>query len=82
MVYKYARLLLLYWRFARARRRVERDPAKHDYMDLALTPAEEHDLDELDMFTATEFGQATVEKIRKQRAIRSPHLVTGEKAAW
>jgi hypothetical protein len=81
IVDKQVRLLALYWRFSRARRRVERDPARHDYMDLALTPAEEHDLDELDMFTATEFGQAAVEKIRKQRATRSTKLVAAETAA-
>ena len=56
--------------FSRARARVERDPAKHDYMDLALSPSEEQELDELDIFTATESGQSAVDKLRKQSAPR------------
>jgi hypothetical protein len=67
-VRKHMQFLKLYWRYSRALARVERDPAKHDYMDLSLSPAEEQDLDELDLFTATEFGQAAVEKMRRQRA--------------
>ena len=68
---KHARFLLMFLRAYHARRRVERDPARHDYMDMALMPAEEHDLDELAMFTSTEFGQHAVDKMRKQHAIKS-----------
>ncbi len=75
---KYARFLQLYWSYSRAHARVERDPAKHDYMDLSLTPTEEHDLDELDMFTATEFGQVAVEKMRRQRAPSSAKIAAAE----
>jgi len=85
VVRKYSGLLALYWRFSRARRRVERDPAKHEYMDLALQPAADLDLDELDMFTATEFGQAAVEKVRKPLSaipVRLHHpLPQGEREA-
>ncbi len=75
---KHLRFLNLYWRFARAHARVERDPAKHDYMDLSLTPADEHDLEELEMFTATEFGRLAVEKMRRQRAPGAVKIAAGE----
>ncbi len=70
IVSKYSRLAMLYWRYSRAMTRVVKDPARLDYMDLALTPAEEQDMDELDMFQATEFGQVAVDKARKDAAAR------------
>ena len=78
IISKHARFAVLYWRFDRARARVERDPARHDYTDLALTPPEEHELDELDIFTATEFGAAAVQKMRKQQAPRKAAAVAAE----
>ena len=66
-VTKHAKILLLYRRYVQALKRVENDPAKDSYSDLSLSPVVEEDLDELDIFTATEFGQAAVEKMRKQR---------------
>jgi hypothetical protein len=65
---KVARLLRLYRRFSRVCARVERDPNKYAYTDLSLRPPEEEDLDELEIFTATESGHSAVEKMRKQRA--------------
>jgi hypothetical protein len=65
-VMKLLKFAILYWRFSRVLRRVERDPAKHDYTDLALQPAADLDLDELEMFTATESGHSAVERARKQ----------------
>ncbi len=75
---KHGRFLRFYWRYSRALVRVERDPAKHGYTDLSLTPAEEHDLDELDMFTATETGQSAVAKVRKQRPPSFANAVPAE----
>ncbi len=71
IVGKHLRFLALYWKFSQARRRVEAAPNKHSYSDLSLTPPEESEMDELDIFTATEFGQAAVKKVRKQRAPRA-----------
>ena len=67
IVSKYSRFMAYYLKLSRARARVERDPARYDYTDLSLTPPDEGELDELDIFTATEFGQAAVEKMRRQR---------------
>jgi len=78
IVSKHTRFMLLYWRYSRVRARVETDPAKHDYTDLSLRPVEEHDLDELEMFTATESGQVAVTKMRKQRALNSDQIAAAE----
>jgi hypothetical protein len=61
---KHARIFWLYRRYLRALARVERDPAKNSYCDISLSPVVEEELDELDLFTATEFGHAAVEKMR------------------
>lgn len=62
---KYLRAIALYSRYAKARRRVERDPNRFSYTDLSLTPPVDADLDELDMFMETEGGQKAVEKSRR-----------------
>lgn len=71
---KYLRVLALYSRYARARRRVERDPEKHSYMDLALTPSVEADLDELDIFVETQGGRKAVEKSRRMPSPLTPKV--------
>ena len=78
-VSKHARLINLYWRFSRSLAKVERDPEKNDYMDISLSPVEEHDLDELDMFRATESSQAAVTKFRKQRASRTAAVAASKR---
>ena len=44
--------------------RVENDPSKDSYTDLALTAAVDEDLDTLDIFGATESGKDAVNKYR------------------
>ena len=78
IVSKYSRFMAYYLKLSRARARVERDPAKYDYTDLSLTPPDEAELDELDIFTATESGQAAVEKMRKQRGPGLPKVAAAE----
>jgi len=70
-VSKHLRLVALAWTFLRARRRVESDPGKLDYMDLALAPVVDADLDDLDMFNATDSSRAAAEKVRVKRANRA-----------
>jgi len=52
IVSKHVLFAKLYWSFSRARARVENDPAKHDYMDVSLSPPEGEDMDVLEIFTA------------------------------
>jgi hypothetical protein len=54
--------------YDRIRRRVEADPAGADYRDLALTPVTEAEIDDLEIFRATESARQAVAKAKQQRA--------------
>ncbi len=56
--------------YDRIRRRVEADPAGADYRDLALTPVTEAEIDDLEIFRATESARQAVAKAKRQRALR------------
>ena len=67
-VVKHVRTARLIWRMSRVRRAIQRDPAARDYMDTALTPVTDHDLDELEMFHVTGAARAATEKTRRDAA--------------
>jgi hypothetical protein len=51
--------------------KTKREAERHgEYMDLALAPVSDHELDELDLFNATRGGRGAVSKRRKATAIR------------
>lgn len=52
-------------------RRIEADPTKGSYSDLAITPAQDSELDTLALFTETSGGNAATAKKRKARALAS-----------
>ncbi len=54
--------------------RIKADPKRRDYMDLALTPVTEDELDELDLYTSSEAARAAVEKTHEEEARRQAHL--------
>ena len=58
VIAKHARLVVLLRRFLKARARVERDPDKEHYTDLALTPPQANDLEALELFTTTDAAPA------------------------
>ncbi len=51
-------------------RRVQNDPARESYRDIALTPPDEHDYDKLDLYQSTSGGMAAVGKKQRQDAIK------------
>jgi hypothetical protein len=63
----YARLRLIY-------RRVKRDPARHDYMDLAITPVMDDEMETREMFQS-EFAQAYVGQVKRIERIRRGEAV-------
>jgi hypothetical protein len=67
---KHLRYGLLALGYLRARRRVEKDPIKFEYTDLALQPATDEDMDEFGLFNATESGQVAVARVRAAQARR------------
>jgi hypothetical protein len=71
IITKHARLLRLLYKYKRIRSRVESDPRKREYVDLALTPAVDEDVDTLEMFNSFESGEAAPEKMRL-KAVESP----------
>jgi hypothetical protein len=54
-------------RYEAIRRRVEADPARASYRDLALTPVTEAELGELEIFSATESAKQAVAKAQRLR---------------
>jgi len=64
IITKHARLLRLLREYKRIRSRVERDPGRREYTDLALTPAVDEDVDTLEMFHSFESGEAALEAVR------------------
>ena len=67
---KALRLGRLVWQFRRLRKMVESDPRRRHYQDLALTPVDESELDELALFSQTDSAKMAVEKRRKHDALR------------
>ena len=64
----YGGLALQGWRIGQ---KVKNDPKRHEYMDLALTPVEDEDMDKLAMFTDTAGGGAAVAKRRGEDLARA-----------
>ena len=62
-----------YWRgYQRAKallKRVESDPARWDYTDIAIQPLSDNELGALDLFHETQGGEAFVDKTRRQDAL-------------
>ena len=76
VLYKHARFLALYWRFARIRWRLKRDPNARDYSDIALSPVTDSELDELELFGLNEAAKVAVRKARPRR--RQPVAAVAE----
>jgi hypothetical protein len=62
VVRRHLQLGVLAWRFHVARKRVENDPAKLEYVDLALTPVHEQDLEVLKILPTTEPAKTATAK--------------------
>jgi hypothetical protein len=67
---KTTRLLALGRTYHRIRRQVEADPAAAGYRDLALTPVTETEIDDLEIYRATDSARQAVAKAKRQRALR------------
>lgn len=67
VLYKHARLLSLIWRPYFVRHRLKRDPQAREYTDIALTPVQDEDYDELEMFSVNDAAISVVNKMRTQQ---------------
>lgn len=70
MISKNFRLARLFLQMFRKERSIARDPNKRAYMDTALTPVTEGELDTLEMFHVTQAAQAAATKAKKLVAAR------------
>jgi radical SAM superfamily enzyme YgiQ (UPF0313 family) len=74
-------LRIVYWAFRmnRVRQAIKRDPNRHAYMDLSLTPPAEHEYEDLELFGQTRGGIDAVSKKLKEdaarEALRASHVV-------
>ena len=62
--------LSLYREWTAIRHEVARDPNRWSYVDLAIAPPREDDLDTLDLYHATSGGEAALARQRRHDAIR------------
>ena len=69
-LYKHVEMARLIWRMGKVRRRLARDPQARHYMDQALTPPAEAELDRLDLFTVHDAAKSAVVKERHQTEAR------------
>lgn len=58
------------WKLHRMRKRVQADPAKRDYMDFAISPVEDAEGEQLEIFKLNASSRAAVEKAKTQVAAR------------
>ncbi len=78
---KHAKLAALVWKYLQARKRVEADPGRFAYRDLALTPVDEAHADDLEILKSAEKGEAEAERaksikaMKKARAKRADRMV-------
>ncbi len=66
LIAKHVRIARVVWRMARVRRALKRDPMARHYMDTALTPVADDELETLEMFNVTAAARAAGEKARRQ----------------
>lgn len=71
LVVKHVRLARIIWCMAAVRRTIKGDPNRRAYMDTALTPVAEGELDSLEMFQVTDAAKAAVAKTRREAAARA-----------
>jgi hypothetical protein len=63
---KHVRLAAMRWRFWRILKQVQRDTGT--YVDIAMTPVQEDEFDELEMFTVTQAARSAVNKQLHRKA--------------
>ena len=71
LVMKHLKLTRVIWRMARVRHAIKRDPHARDYMDTALTPVTDDEMDVLEMFTVTDAARAAGVKARRDASARA-----------
>jgi hypothetical protein len=69
LITRNARFLGTVWWILGVKRRIERDPQRHAYTDLALTPVGEHEEETYDHMTKTAGAKAAIDHLKKVAAL-------------
>ena len=64
VLYKHFKLAQLVWRYQPFAKKLRRDPAARNYMDVALTPVAAEEFDSYEIFNASESAKSEVMKMR------------------
>jgi radical SAM superfamily enzyme YgiQ (UPF0313 family) len=75
VVSKHVRLGATVLRLSKVRWRLKRDPNARNYMDEALTPVRDDDLDTLEMFSVTAAARNATDKVKRDAKARVPARV-------
>ena len=67
-VLKLGRLAILYGRIRRIYKRIKKDPKRFKYMDVALTPVTDHDVEDLEMFHTPSAPAFVAQEQRREAA--------------
>lgn len=68
LVRKGGRSLRLFWQLWRDLKQVEREPPGASDRDIAMQPVDADDMDQFDMYTATEAARISVDKFRRKQS--------------
>jgi len=71
LVVKYVKIARRVWRLARVRAAIKRDPKAREYMDTALSPASDDELDVLEIYKVTDAARAATDKAKRESAARA-----------
>jgi hypothetical protein len=67
----WVRLAGMMWRFKRALKQVEQEAPDSNVNDIAMQPAHDDELDQLDIYSATEEARVSVDKIRRRQSAKA-----------
>ncbi len=68
LIAKHVRVVRMMLRLAAVRRAIKRDPDRRSYMDTALAPVSDQEMDALEMFTATDAARHAADKAKRELA--------------
>ncbi len=52
------------------------NPARAEYMDISITPVVAEELEDLEIYSASESAKAAVSKVRRQQALSAVHAAS------
>ncbi|MDR3496429.1 MAG: B12-binding domain-containing radical SAM protein [Ancalomicrobiaceae bacterium] len=78
LVWKHVGLAKYLWRMVKVRNSIKRDPNRRAYMDTALTPVSEDELETLEMFTSTDSTRHAADHARKLHATAANVVTAAE----